>query len=104
MNFGDVAIDAGGGAAGSFLADTDFTQISGATYAVSNPISTAGVTDPAPQAVYQTERWGEFTYTIPGLTPGALYNVRLHFAEIFFNSPGQRVQRRDQWSTGPDEL
>jgi regulation of enolase protein 1 (concanavalin A-like superfamily) len=90
VHFGDRAIDAGGGAAGSYLPDTDFTVDAGSTYAVSNPISTRGVTDPAPQAVYQSERWGVFTYTIPDLTPGALYDVRLHFAEIFFNSPGQR--------------
>jgi regulation of enolase protein 1 (concanavalin A-like superfamily) len=90
VNFGDVAINAGGGAAGSFLADTDFTVDTGATFSVSNPIGTVGVVGPAPQAVYQSERYGVFTYTIPGLTPGALYNVRMHFAEIFFNSPGQR--------------
>jgi regulation of enolase protein 1 (concanavalin A-like superfamily) len=88
--FGNQAINAGGGAAGSYRPDTDFTVDQGSTAAFTNPVSTSGVTDPAPQAVYQTERWGVFTYTIPGLTPGALYNVRLHFAEVFFSSPGQR--------------
>jgi len=28
---------------------------------------------------------------VPGLTPGARYTVRLHFAEIFFNAAGQRI-------------
>jgi hypothetical protein len=88
--FGDQAINGGGGAAGSYRADTDFTVDQGSTAAFTSPVSTAGVTDPAPQAVYQTERWGVFTYTIPGLTPGAIYNIRLHFAEMYFNSPGQR--------------
>jgi len=46
------------------------------------------VTDPAPQAVYQTVRYGNFTYTIPNLTPGGTYRVRLHFAELFGNNPG----------------
>jgi hypothetical protein len=87
---GDQAINAGGGAAGSFVPDYDFTAISGSTYAVGNTIDTSGVTNPAPQAVYQTERWGQFTYTVGNLTPNHLYRVRLHFAEIFFNAPGQR--------------
>jgi hypothetical protein len=41
--------------------------------------------------VYQTERWGVFTYTIPNLASNATYKVRLHFAELAFSSPGQRV-------------
>jgi hypothetical protein len=41
--------------------------------------------------VYQTERFGDFTYTIPNLTPGGTYLVRLHFAEIFWNAAGKRV-------------
>jgi len=58
---------------------------------VSFTIDTSAVISPAPQAVYQTERWGVFTYTIPNLNPGAAYKVRLHFAELAFGSPGQRV-------------
>jgi len=42
-------------------------------------------------AVYQTERFGNFTYTIPGLSPGASFTVRLHFAEFFWTAAGQRV-------------
>jgi hypothetical protein len=41
--------------------------------------------------VYQSERWGNLTYTVPGLTPGIPYKVRLHFAEIYFNTAGSRV-------------
>jgi hypothetical protein len=52
-------------------------------YSNSDPINTSSVADPAPQAVYDTERYGNFTYTVPGLTPGAAYTVRLHFAEIY---------------------
>jgi hypothetical protein len=88
--YGDQAIDAGSGAAGNFVADTDYTTTSGGTYATGNAIDTSGVTNPAPVAVYQTERWGTFTYTVTNLTPRRSYLVRLHFAEIFFNSSGQR--------------
>ena len=84
-----VQINAGGGAAGGFTADTDVSG--GSTYATGAAINTSGVTNPAPQAVYQTERYGNFTYTLPNLTPGASYTLRLHFAEIYWSSSGQRV-------------
>jgi hypothetical protein len=88
--YGSQAINSGGGAAGSFAPDTDYTMNFGGTYSVAASVDTSGVTNPAPQAVYQTERWGNFTYTIPHLAPNRLYHVRLHFAEIFWNAPGQR--------------
>ena len=53
-------------------------------------VDTSAVTNPAPEPVYDTERWGPFTYTVPGLTPGASYTVRLHFAEIYWTAVGQR--------------
>ncbi len=86
-----LAIDSGGGAAGNFVADTDVTG--GTTiYSTSNTIDTSGVTNPAPQAVYQTERSGsDFTYTIPALRPNVSYLVQLHFAEFAFNGPGIRL-------------
>lgn len=86
---GSVAIDAGGAGAGNFVADTDF---SGGTAATHTPtVDTSGVTNAAPQEVYQTERFGNFTYTIPGLTANASYTVRLHFAETFWTTTGQRT-------------
>jgi hypothetical protein len=84
-----VAIDSGGPTAGSFAADTDY--VGGKTYSTASTVDTSGVTDPAPQAVYQNERYGNFTYTIPNLTPGAPYTVRLDFAEIFWNAAGKRL-------------
>ena len=86
---GDLAIDAGGPAAGDFVADTDASG--GSATSRGDVVDTSSVTDPAPQAVYQTERYGNFAYTIPHLTPGASYRVRLHFAELFDNGPGQRL-------------
>ncbi len=84
-----VAIDAGGGAAGSYVADEDVSG--GSTASFTQSVDTSLDTDPAPQAVYQTERWGVFTYTVPNLTAGANYNVLLHFAEMYYTSTGQRV-------------
>jgi len=83
------AIDSGGAAAGSFVADVDFNG--GGASTSGNAIDTSAVTNPAPQAVYQSERFGNFTYTIPGFNPGAPYTVRLHFAEFFWSMAGQRV-------------
>ncbi len=86
----DIAAGASAGA-GPFLADTDFSG--GSVYSTSNPIDSSSVTNPAPQVVYQTERWSgtNFTYTVPGLVPGATYSVRLHFAENYFQTVGQRL-------------
>ena len=42
----------------------------------------------APLEVYQTERWGACSYTIPANKVGA-FTVRLHFAEVKFG-PGER--------------
>src|SRR6185437_11990698 len=76
---GSVQINAGGSATSPFIADADFSG--GATASAGNAIDTSGVSNPAPQAVYQSNRYGNFTYTIPGLTASGAYTVRLHFAE-----------------------
>jgi hypothetical protein len=84
-----VQINAGGAAVTPFVADTDFSG--GATASVTNAIDTSAVTNPAPQAVYQSNRYGNFTYTIPGLTASSTYTVRLHFAEEYWTAAGQRT-------------
>ena len=84
-----VDISAGGPAAAPFVADEDFTG--GTTAAVTNAISTTGITNPAPQSVWQHNRYGNFTYTIPGLTAGASYTVRLDFAEEYWTAAGSRT-------------
>jgi hypothetical protein len=84
-----VDISAGGPAAAPFVADEDFTG--GATAATTHAITTTGLTNPAPQSVYQHNRYGNFTYTIPGLTAGASYTVRLHFAEEYWTTAGSRI-------------
>ena len=87
---GGVQINAGGGAASPFIADTDYSGGRNGT-ATTKTIDTSKLTNPAPQAVYQTDRVGNFTYTIPNLTAGASYTVRLHFAEIYWTAAGKRT-------------
>ncbi len=53
-------------------------------------IKAAAVSGAAPAEVYESERWGEFTYTLPGLAPHKKYTVRLHFCETWFSGPGKR--------------
>ena len=85
---GPAESDSGGGDA-SFVADEDVTG--GGTASTTNTITTTGVSNAAPMAVYQSERNGVFTYTIPGLTAGSSYTVLLHFAEFYWTKAGQRV-------------
>ncbi len=85
-----VGIDAGGAAVGTYGADTDYN--SGAAAVVTSAINTSKVVNPAPPAVYQSQRYGQsLVYTVPNLTPNAAYSVRLHFVESFFSTSGQRV-------------
>ncbi|MEW5977323.1 MAG: malectin domain-containing carbohydrate-binding protein [Acidobacteriota bacterium] len=90
------AINSGGSDVATFKADQNVTG--GATGATGSSIDLSAVGSQVPQAVYQTERYGEFTYTIPGLSPGEIYLVRLHFAEINFNKAGHR--RFNVWING----
>lgn len=84
------AISAGGQGSGNYVADTDYTG--GSTYSSSATVNTANVTNPAPQAVYQNDRYGSsFTYTIPTYNPNSAYLVRLHFNEPYWNQAGQRL-------------
>lgn len=49
------------------------------------------VPNAAPAAVYQSERYGDdFTFSYP--VPAGRYLVRLHFAEIFDNEAGKRIE------------
>ena len=86
---GNVQINAGGPAVSPFVADMDYSG--GNTSSTTHSITTSGVTNPAPQAVYQSNRHGNITYTIPGLTANAAYTVRLHFAETYWTASGQRI-------------
>jgi fibronectin type 3 domain-containing protein len=63
------SINAGGGATGSFAADTLFSG--GGNKITTQAITTTGVANSAPEAVYQSARIGSsFSYTVSNLTPG----------------------------------
>jgi endo-1,4-beta-xylanase len=86
---GPISINAGGSATGSFVADVDYSG--GSTYSTTSAIDTSLLSGSIPaQSVLQTERYGAFTYTIPGLTAGATYAVTLYFAESYWTAAGQR--------------
>ncbi len=84
-----LAINSGGGAAGQFTADANVAGGTIGAISTAN-IDTSGCVAPAPRAVYQTERFGNFTYTFTGLLAGANYKVRLHSAETYWTAIGQR--------------
>jgi len=87
---GTVSINAGGAATGSFAADALFSA--GNTFSTTNAIDTSQITGTVPpQAVLQTERYGELTYTIPGFTAGRAATVTLYFEESFWTGAGQRT-------------
>jgi hypothetical protein len=86
---GAVSINAGGPQVGAFLADT--LVDGGDTYIATTPVDISGVTNPAPADVYRSERYGQFSYTLPGLTPNGAYLLRLHFAEIYWSDAGERI-------------
>jgi hypothetical protein len=85
-----VSIDAGGSATAAWIADAYYSG--GNVARTTGSIDTHKVSNPASQAVYQSNRWGRtLAYQVPGLTPGASYGVRLHFAETFWNAAKCRV-------------
>jgi fibronectin type 3 domain-containing protein len=89
INLGGPAVSNATGGDASFVAEEFFTG--GGTSTSTSPVVTTGVTNAAPMAVYLTQRTGAYTYTIPGLAPGAQYTVLLHFAETYFFAAGKRV-------------
>jgi chitodextrinase len=85
-----ISINVGGPAIGAFLADADYSG--GTTYSTTNAIDTSALSGTAPPAaIFQSERYGEFTYAIPSLTAGGAYTVTLYFAETYLSSAGQRM-------------
>ena len=84
-------VDSGGGIAVSpFVADEFFTA---SPTSSSNNTITLAAADTTPVKVYQSNRFGSFTYTFPGLVANQTYTVVLHFAETFFTTTGKRVFR-----------
>jgi hypothetical protein len=86
---GTVQINSGGPAVSPYVAD-EFSS-GGTTVTTTKTVDLTGVTNPAPEAVYQSNRFGNFSYAVPGLTAGTSYTVRLHFAETFWTTKGSRI-------------
>ena len=87
--FASVLINAGGtaytdGIGQVWAADKDFSG--GFAYSVPATRTIAGTSDPT---LYRSERYGNFSYNIP--VPNGTYEVKLHFAEIYWTGPNQRV-------------
>jgi len=84
INTGGPAYTTSGGT--SFLADQSFTG--GSTFSSSHSIS--GTTD---QALFQNERWGQFSYAIPVVN--GTYDVKVYFVELYYGTtaPGGAGKR-----------
>jgi parallel beta-helix repeat protein len=78
----ELAINAGGKAANGFGADAFY--FGGDTYA-----TTAGIAGTTADAIYQTERYGDFKYS--AAVKNGTYDVTLKFAEIYLSKAGQRL-------------
>jgi beta-galactosidase len=88
VNQTSYKINCGGTAVSPFAADGYYSG--GSTSSTTSAIAITGITNPAPAAVYQKERYGAVTYTFPSLVSGASYNTRLHFAEIYWTASAKR--------------
>ena len=90
-NLSAVRINCGGTAEDPYTEDAGYTR--GLTLSTTSSIDTTGLTDPAPEAVYQCARSSAtaFSYVLSGVPRGLGHTVRLHVAELSHESPGQRV-------------
>ena len=76
-------------AVGNFIPDPNMQD--GAVNSANATVDTS-VANSAPAGVYNSERYGSnFTYSFP-VPQGKLYTVRLHFAEVFGDTAGQRLE------------
>lgn len=83
-----VSINAGGGDSAGFWTDQFFRG--GARQGNDATIDMSKVTEnPPPAAIFNSERWGAMTYTIPDRS-GA-QTVTLYFSEDYVSGPGQRL-------------
>lgn len=85
-------INCGGEAVGPFAADAHFAG--GVSYVKSATVDASAVPNPPPLGVYDSVRaiyQGSFRYLFPNLVPAGPYTVRLHFADTYSASAGDRV-------------
>ena len=82
-----VAVNVGGSqftAADGTIYQADTLFSGGSTYK-----TTATIADTTDDALYQSERYGNFSYNVP--VDNGNYVVTLKFAEIYFSAPGKRT-------------
>jgi hypothetical protein len=91
VTFNPIRVDAGGGAftdpatGNVWSADTGFAG--GNTFSTTSTVTDTA--NPSQAPLYQTERYGNFTYTFT--VPNGTYTVTLKFAELYWTSTGQRI-------------
>lgn len=71
--------------------DADRAYSGGTISTTTAPINTSKTSFPAPQAVYQSYRFGNYDYNLTSLTPNTQYELRLHFVEPYFTAANSRV-------------
>jgi alpha-L-fucosidase len=77
-------------AVGDFQPDQYYSG--GSTFNNTNTVDVSGITsNPPPAALFNNERYGSMSYTIPGFIAGSSYNVTLYFAETYLTSSGSRL-------------
>lgn len=82
-----IRVNAGGNAytdASGVIRSADSFFTAGSTWSVAN-----NITNTTTPELYQTCRYGGFSYVVP--VPTGTYNVTLKFAEVSANGPGLRV-------------
>ena len=90
INAGGAAVSNSAGGDNSFVADEDSAPAEPPTRCQHHHHPRQVLTrSPLPQPFTSQRGKGVSTYTIPGLTAGTNYTVRLHFAELYF-SGGRR--------------
>jgi hypothetical protein len=82
------AVNIGGSPTGTFRLAERVTGSATGTFTTTASIDTSRANFPAPESVYKSERWGNFSIKSPVLAEGRRYKVRLHFAEIWWGVPG----------------
>ena len=85
----EIAMNCGSATAyGQFASDTNYAG--GTASASGTAVTVTNLVIPAPSNVYQSSRFGGFTYAFTNL-PSGLYNVRLHFCETYWSATNSRL-------------
>jgi Malectin domain len=83
-------LNCGGPAVSSFVADPFVDSSNTWSSSTQQTIDLSHAKNPAPQAIYQTEREGVFAYAFIKFPAGNKYIFRVHLAESDFSSSGKR--------------